>query len=454
MKEPISFAKVKLTNKTNGNGQIMLNSLHKYEPRVHLVQVVSDGRDQRNVHTYPFPETQFIAVTAYQNEEVTSLKIKYNPFAKAFLDAKERPDSVYSRESSTYGWLNFHPSYATAQSPLQAQVDRSYQHSHAVQRTNRVAPYTTQRSRNTSGSSSPQHVSSYLPLDSVSTPVFSSYPSTWQTQTTSSGSYWSNPTVGTVQTGVNPGSPNSVAPNISPTPSNGSPSYATSSPTYPASHPALTPQHPQYVPVSGAQMEGVYQPAGSPQQVYTPPSHQIYHPIPTQVSPNHQQYGNVLNAPSITNLGYSTSWHAASDFSVYQSTYHYPTAEYIPMIGEINTYNHPSDITELTSVGASHRHMEPATSSSLQYHAHHHPHHLSEGSSLMASHHHHGQGVQCSESNQSPEPAPGTVALNSVASSPNAAGSNQLSQQSPGRTALNAVGSAWTPLTPPQTTSI
>ncbi|XP_058116231.1 T-related protein [Anopheles ziemanni] len=457
MKEPISFAKVKLTNKTNGNGQIMLNSLHKYEPRVHLVQVVSDGRDQRNVHTYPFPETQFIAVTAYQNEEVTSLKIKYNPFAKAFLDAKERPDSVYSRESSTYGWLNFHPSYATAQSPLQAQVDRSYQHSHPVPRTNRVTPYTTQRSRNTSGSSSPQHGSSYLPLDSVSTPVFSSYPSTWQTQTTSSGPYWSNPSVGTVQSGVNPGSPNSVAPNISPTPSNGSPSYATSSPTYPTSHPALTPQHPQYVPVSGAQMEGVYQPAGSPQQVYTPSSHQIYHPTPTQVSPNHQLYGNVLNAPSITNLGYSTSWHAASDFSVYQSTYHYPTAEYIPMIGEINTYNHPSDITELTSVGASHRHMEPTgTASSLQYHTHHHSHHLSEGSSLMPSHHQHGQGVgQCSE-NQSPEPAPGTVvssALNSVASSPNTAGANQLSQ-SPGRTSLNPVGSAWTPLTPPQTTSI
>lgn len=63
MKEPISFAKVKLTNKTNGNGQIMLNSLHKYEPRVHLVRV---GTEQRQVVTYPFPETQFIAVTAYQ----------------------------------------------------------------------------------------------------------------------------------------------------------------------------------------------------------------------------------------------------------------------------------------------------------------------------------------------------------------------------------------------------
>lgn len=46
----------------------MLNSLHKYEPRVHLVKV---GSELRRVLTYPFPETQFIAVTAYQNEEVS-----------------------------------------------------------------------------------------------------------------------------------------------------------------------------------------------------------------------------------------------------------------------------------------------------------------------------------------------------------------------------------------------
>ncbi|XP_067613683.1 T-related protein isoform X2 [Eurosta solidaginis] len=115
MKEPISFAKVKLTNKTNGNGQIMLNSLHKYEPRVHLVRV---GTEQRHVVTYAFPETQFIAVTAYQNEEVTSLKIKYNPFAKAFLDAKERPDTLYSHETP-YGWLIPPPTHYTsvAQAP-------------------------------------------------------------------------------------------------------------------------------------------------------------------------------------------------------------------------------------------------------------------------------------------------------------------------------------------------
>ncbi|XP_021933935.1 brachyury protein [Zootermopsis nevadensis] len=110
MKEPVSFAKVKLTNKTNGNGQIMLNSLHKYEPRVHLVKV---GSELRRVLTYPFPETQFIAVTAYQNEEVTALKIKHNPFAKAFLDAKERPDGFYQRD--------FMPNYPQPQQPQYTQ---------------------------------------------------------------------------------------------------------------------------------------------------------------------------------------------------------------------------------------------------------------------------------------------------------------------------------------------
>ncbi|XP_045121249.1 T-box transcription factor T-like [Portunus trituberculatus] len=90
MREPVSFARVKLTNKTSATGQqIMLNSLHKYEPRIHVMQVAGE---QRVLSSHSFPECQFIAVTAYQNEEVTALKIKHNPFAKAFLDSKERPD--------------------------------------------------------------------------------------------------------------------------------------------------------------------------------------------------------------------------------------------------------------------------------------------------------------------------------------------------------------------------
>ncbi|XP_075858830.1 T-box transcription factor T isoform X1 [Microcebus murinus] len=112
MKAPVSFSKVKLTNKLNGGGQIMLNSLHKYEPRIHIVRV---GAPQRMITSHCFPETQFIAVTAYQNEEITALKIKYNPFAKAFLDAKERSDhkdmleepgdSQQAGYSQSGGWL-------------------------------------------------------------------------------------------------------------------------------------------------------------------------------------------------------------------------------------------------------------------------------------------------------------------------------------------------------------
>ncbi|XP_053292660.1 T-box transcription factor T isoform X1 [Pleuronectes platessa] len=97
MKAPVSCSKVKLTNKLNGGGQIMLNSLHKYEPRIHIVRV---GGPKRMITSHCFPETQFIAVTAYQNEEVTALKIKYNPFAKAFLDSKERSDTRDIREDA------------------------------------------------------------------------------------------------------------------------------------------------------------------------------------------------------------------------------------------------------------------------------------------------------------------------------------------------------------------
>lgn len=50
--------------------QIMLNSLHKYEPQLHIVCV---GSRHRLVSNVSFKEAQFIAVTAYQNEEVEQL---------------------------------------------------------------------------------------------------------------------------------------------------------------------------------------------------------------------------------------------------------------------------------------------------------------------------------------------------------------------------------------------
>ncbi|TWW63875.1 T-box transcription factor TBX19 [Takifugu flavidus] len=120
MKAAVTFNKVKLTNKVNGGGQIMLNSLHKYEPQLHIVCV---GSRHRLVSNVSFKETQFIAVTAYQNEEITALKIKYNPFAKAFLDAKESLPLTshhhhgYKHHSSFQGR---HTPYPTAYLPHRA----------------------------------------------------------------------------------------------------------------------------------------------------------------------------------------------------------------------------------------------------------------------------------------------------------------------------------------------
>ena len=75
----------------------MLNSLHKYEPRLLIIKVEPNSGD-RIIKTVHFPMTQFIAVTAYQNEEVTGLKIDYNPFAKAFKDTRDRPQTTANHQ--------------------------------------------------------------------------------------------------------------------------------------------------------------------------------------------------------------------------------------------------------------------------------------------------------------------------------------------------------------------
>uniref|UniRef100_A0A4W5RLB7 T-box brain transcription factor 1b n=1 Tax=Hucho hucho TaxID=62062 RepID=A0A4W5RLB7_9TELE len=101
MRQEISFGKLKLTNNkggSNNTGQmVVLQSLHKYQPRLHVVEVNEDGTEDSSqpgrVQTFTFPETQFIAVTAYQNTDITQLKIDHNPFAKGFRD---NYDTVYT----------------------------------------------------------------------------------------------------------------------------------------------------------------------------------------------------------------------------------------------------------------------------------------------------------------------------------------------------------------------
>ena len=54
--------------------------MHKYQPRVHVVK--ANGNDEKSLtlqegddslSTHIFPETQFMAVTAYQNQQVTQI---------------------------------------------------------------------------------------------------------------------------------------------------------------------------------------------------------------------------------------------------------------------------------------------------------------------------------------------------------------------------------------------
>ncbi len=148
MKNVITFDKLKLTNNLmDDNGHIILNSMHRYQPRFHIVylgehtttsasnsvpgksskssakqalmanlassalnnndpsQLFSGesfgfmgpkgskgGKpcqahsEHQSFRTIVFQETKFIAVTAYQNHRITQLKIASNPFAKGFRD--------------------------------------------------------------------------------------------------------------------------------------------------------------------------------------------------------------------------------------------------------------------------------------------------------------------------------------------------------------------------------
>uniref|UniRef100_A0A3B1IBN6 T-box domain-containing protein n=1 Tax=Astyanax mexicanus TaxID=7994 RepID=A0A3B1IBN6_ASTMX len=99
MQNPVSFYKLKLTNNPlDQENHIVINSMHRYLPRLHIIPAdkTTDGiqLDGPDIITFSFPQTEFFAVTAYQNLSITQLKIDYNPFAKGF-----REDSNNSRSS-------------------------------------------------------------------------------------------------------------------------------------------------------------------------------------------------------------------------------------------------------------------------------------------------------------------------------------------------------------------
>ncbi|KAJ7344813.1 hypothetical protein JRQ81_000763 [Phrynocephalus forsythii] len=141
MHQPVSFYKLKLTNNTlDQEGHIILHSMHRYLPRLHLVPahkatdvIQLNGPD---VHTFTFPQTEFFAVTAYQNIQITQLKIDYNPFAKGFRedglssrfqrDAKQNSSSEQEESSVTNSPSNHrHPSEGDTFNLEQRSLDSS-----------------------------------------------------------------------------------------------------------------------------------------------------------------------------------------------------------------------------------------------------------------------------------------------------------------------------------------
>jgi hypothetical protein len=75
MAKGASFHRVKVTNNVTNQTdvQTVLNFMHKYQPRIHVVRanhINSVEIKIANWTTITFPETEFMAVTAYQNSQV------------------------------------------------------------------------------------------------------------------------------------------------------------------------------------------------------------------------------------------------------------------------------------------------------------------------------------------------------------------------------------------------
>lgn len=74
--------------------QLILNSMHKYQPRVHLVKR-KEGTcsnivdlDNEEYKTFIFPETIFTAVTAYQNQLVSEVCLYWFELLACLLTGK------------------------------------------------------------------------------------------------------------------------------------------------------------------------------------------------------------------------------------------------------------------------------------------------------------------------------------------------------------------------------
>ncbi|KRZ63452.1 T-box transcription factor TBX1-A [Trichinella nativa] len=92
MRQVVNFDKLKITNnQMDPNGYIVLNSMHQYQPRIHVSMMNKcsfEDEAYETMKTFIFPETVFMAIT--------NLKIASNPFAKGFRDT-DCEDNLWNR---------------------------------------------------------------------------------------------------------------------------------------------------------------------------------------------------------------------------------------------------------------------------------------------------------------------------------------------------------------------
>lgn len=91
MDSPVSFYTVKLTHDSCEREGVLLQPMHRYQPRLYVAPVSACLEravplKSPNVHMFTFPKTEFYAVTSYQNPQITRLKIDCNPFMLAFRE--------------------------------------------------------------------------------------------------------------------------------------------------------------------------------------------------------------------------------------------------------------------------------------------------------------------------------------------------------------------------------
>ncbi|KAF8358112.1 tbx-8, partial [Pristionchus pacificus] len=108
MRSPVCFDRVKITNNPSDTSpsNICLTSMCKYRPVLSIFKMDSPIHSSFDKEGKQFilPVTEFVAVTAYQNNSITQLKIANNPFAKGFREGgavdRKRLSSSPSNEPS------------------------------------------------------------------------------------------------------------------------------------------------------------------------------------------------------------------------------------------------------------------------------------------------------------------------------------------------------------------